>query len=62
MTLRESPYRGQLNLDGVLEIAEKSRGLDKGRYRQEFIQLVRKAQKVQTVVADRIGAAGGNQR
>ena len=45
MVLRESPYRGQLNLDDVLQIAENSRGLDKGGYRQEFIQLVRKAQQ-----------------
>jgi len=47
MALRESPYRGQFNLDRVLEIAENSRGTDKGGYRQEFIQLVRKAQSVE---------------
>jgi len=54
MTLRESPYRGQLDLDGVLDIAEQSRGSDKGGYREEFIRLVRKAQGLRDAVAMRI--------
>jgi len=51
MTLRDSPYRGQLNLDRVLEIAEKSRGTDNGGYREEFIQLVRKTQSIRGALA-----------
>jgi Ca-activated chloride channel homolog len=57
MALRESPYRGQFNLDRVLEIAENSRGRDKGGYRQEFIQLVRKAQSVDGAVPAKVASA-----
>ena len=60
MALRESPYRGQLDLDGVLDIAEKSRGLDEGGYREEFIQLVRKAQGLLNAVAARIQNTNAN--
>jgi Ca-activated chloride channel homolog len=43
MILRESPHKGQSNLDAVVDIAEKSRGTDKSGYRDEFLRLVRKA-------------------
>src|SRR5262249_29706171 len=43
MVLRDSPYKGQSTMDSVIEIAEKSRGADKNGYRDEFVQLVRKA-------------------
>jgi Ca-activated chloride channel family protein len=42
MVLRDSPHKGQSNLNSAIEIAEKSRGADRGGYRDEFIQLVRK--------------------
>jgi Ca-activated chloride channel family protein len=43
MVLRDSPHKGQSTLDSVVEIAEKSRGADRSGYRDEFVQLVRKA-------------------
>jgi Ca-activated chloride channel family protein len=43
MILRDSPHQGQSSLNAVIDMAEKSRGADKGGYREEFIQLVRKA-------------------
>jgi Ca-activated chloride channel family protein len=54
MVLRESPYQGQLNLDDVLQIAEKGRGLDAGGYREEFIHLVRKAQSFKNPLDARV--------
>jgi Ca-activated chloride channel homolog len=44
MILRDSPYKGKSTLDAVIRIAEASRGSDMNRYRDEFIQLARKAQ------------------
>jgi Ca-activated chloride channel family protein len=44
MILRDSPHKGQSNLDSVIEMAERSRSADRGGYREEFVQLVRKAQ------------------
>jgi Ca-activated chloride channel family protein len=43
MILRDSDYKGELTLDGVLELAEESRGHDDKGYRAEFIELVRHA-------------------
>lgn len=43
MILRDSPYKGQSTIDAVIDIAEKNRGNDKNGYREEFVQLVRKA-------------------
>ena len=43
MVLRDSPHKGQSTMDSVIEIAEKSRAADKNGYRDEFVQLVRKA-------------------
>lgn len=46
MILRDSPNRGGLTLDGVLELAQGSEGLDKDGYRAEFIELVRRSRPV----------------
>jgi Ca-activated chloride channel homolog len=46
MQLRNSKYRGEGNLAATAEIAAGAIGEDKGGYRAEFLDLVRKAQKV----------------
>ncbi len=46
MILRDSPYRGNATFGSVLELATKGKGTDKGGYRAEFIELVRKTQDV----------------
>ncbi len=46
MILRESPYKGQSNLESVINIVEKSRGADKNGYRDEFVRLVKRAQEL----------------
>ena len=43
MILRGSPYQGSATFDGLLEWAESSKGKDKGKYRAEFCDIVRKA-------------------
>jgi Ca-activated chloride channel family protein len=43
MILRDSPHKGQATLNTVIEMAEKSRGVDGSGYREEFIRLVRRA-------------------
>jgi Ca-activated chloride channel family protein len=43
MLLRNSPYKGTLTFDGVLELAQAVSGSDPSGYRQEFLDLVRKA-------------------
>jgi Ca-activated chloride channel family protein len=43
MILRDSPHKGQVTLDGVVELAEEGKGADAHGYRGEFIELVRKA-------------------
>jgi Ca-activated chloride channel family protein len=43
MTLRDSPHRGNADLQKVLEWANASLGEDKGGLRAEFLQLVEKA-------------------
>ena len=42
MLLRDSPYKGSLTYDGVLEIAQPALQNDPSGYRREFIELVRK--------------------
>ena len=42
MLLRESPYKGSLTYDGVLEIAQASLKSDPSSYRREFVDLVGK--------------------
>lgn len=46
MILRDSPYKGNATFGSVLELATEGKGADKGGYRAEFIELVRKAQDV----------------
>jgi Ca-activated chloride channel family protein len=43
MLLRGSPYKGSLMYAGVLEIAQPLVEADRGGYRKEFVELVRKA-------------------
>jgi Ca-activated chloride channel homolog len=43
MLLRDSPDKGTITFDGVLELAGSSTGDDASGYRQEFLELVRKA-------------------
>ena len=43
MILRDSPHRGNVTLDGVLELAEEGRGTDRHGYRTQFLELVKKA-------------------
>jgi len=47
MILRNSKYRGDANLDLVLELANSSRGLDESGRRREFIDLVNAARTIQ---------------
>ncbi len=51
MLLRDSPYRGSLTYDGVLEIARPALQNDPSGYRREFIELVRKARALSAAVA-----------
>ena len=46
MILRDSPYRGSASFDSVLRIAEASRGQDADGYREEFVDLVRRARAI----------------
>ena len=46
MLLRDSPYKGDASFDSVIRIAEASRGLDPEGYREEFIELVRRARAI----------------
>jgi Ca-activated chloride channel family protein len=48
MLLRHSKYHGSATYDGVLELAQEGIGADKGGYRAEFIELVRKARAAAT--------------
>ncbi|MHB1560704.1 MAG: vWA domain-containing protein, partial [Isosphaeraceae bacterium] len=43
MLLRDSPYRGSLTYAGVLEIGQSILAGDRSGYRQEFVDLVRRA-------------------
>jgi Ca-activated chloride channel family protein len=47
MLLRDSPDKGRLTYGGVLEIAQAALGDDRGGYRKEFLELVRRAQQAQ---------------
>ncbi len=44
--LRQSPYRGNLTLDSVIELAQPTLGHDPGGYRREFVDLVLKARSL----------------
>jgi len=45
MLLRESPHKGSLTYDAVLELASPAAGRDAQGYGREFLALVRKAQR-----------------
>jgi Ca-activated chloride channel family protein len=46
MLLRDSPHKGTITWDGVLELAGSSLGSDPSGYRKEFLDLARKAQSL----------------
>lgn len=46
MVLRESQYKGNGNLDHVLQLASQSQGADLDGYRAEFIRLVKRAKSL----------------
>jgi Ca-activated chloride channel family protein len=46
MLLRDSPDKGNLTYPAVIELAEASKGSDRSGYRAEFVELVRKAERV----------------
>jgi Ca-activated chloride channel family protein len=46
MILKDSDYRGEANLDDVLELAESNLGDDQFGYREEFVQLVENAKRL----------------
>ena len=46
LILPDSPHRGQATLGAVLELANARLGTDAGGYRAEFVELVRRAQRV----------------
>ncbi len=46
MILRDSEFKGKVDYDMVLKIAQKSKGKDKNGYRAEFISLVKKAKNL----------------
>jgi Ca-activated chloride channel family protein len=46
MILRDSPHKGRATYPAVLEWAEDGVGDDRGGYRQEFIDLVKRAKTV----------------
>jgi Ca-activated chloride channel family protein len=43
MALRDSPYKGNANLENALDWAKEGRGSDRNGYRQEFIRLIHRA-------------------
>lgn len=46
MLLRDSKYKANGNIDLVLDLAKQNLGIDKNNYRSEFIDLVKKANRV----------------
>jgi len=46
LVLRDSEFKGNVTLAGVLELAQEGRGADEEGYRAEFIELVKKAQEI----------------
>jgi Ca-activated chloride channel family protein len=47
MILRDSPHRGRATYPAVLEWAEDGLGDDKNGYRQEFLELVKRAKQAE---------------
>jgi len=48
LLLKDSEYKGNITYDNVLEWAKESLGQDNQGYRQDFIQIVREAQRIST--------------
>jgi Ca-activated chloride channel homolog len=46
MILRDSPHKGQSTIDAVIDMAERSKGLDRNGYRDEFVRLARMARNL----------------
>ena len=46
LILRDSAYRGTADYDLTLELAQQALGLDRGGYRQDFLDLVKTAQQL----------------
>jgi Ca-activated chloride channel homolog len=46
MLLRNSPYRGQANVDAVIELAMEGLANDPGEYRKQFVELASVAKKL----------------
>ncbi len=46
MILRESPHKGAASLDHVISVADRSKGVDKNGYREEFVKLARRARAI----------------
>ena len=51
MVLRESDYKGEANFNRVLELANQGLGGDREGYRQAFIQLVQRSQRLSQTAA-----------
>ena len=47
MILRDSPYKGDANLNSAFELATEGKGEDSHGYRREFIELITKAASIQ---------------
>lgn len=52
LILRESEYKGNLNLDKVLKMAKESKGDDNEGYRSEFIDLVKSYKEMKNIKED----------
>ena len=46
MILRDSQHKGTATYDAVLELAAEGKGPDKSGYREEFLDLVRRAKEI----------------
>jgi Ca-activated chloride channel family protein len=46
MLLRDSEHRGRATMEGVIAMAERSKGRDEGGYRAEFVRLAEAAQRL----------------
>jgi Ca-activated chloride channel family protein len=53
MLLRESPFKGEADVQQVLTLARASLGADPGGYRAEFVRLVERWREIEPVVAGR---------
>jgi Ca-activated chloride channel family protein len=47
MLLRDSEYKGSIKYSDVLKLAKSNKGTDKYEYKQEFIKMIEKAEKIE---------------